>query len=48
MAKPAGLQTKLKDNSNKNFRAREEWQKAKKIGRPKQVFNAETKTWSKV
>lgn len=38
MAKPAGMQAKLKDNSKKNYRTREEWMKAKKIGRPKQVF----------
>jgi len=38
MARPVGLTAKLKNNSNKNFRAREEWMKGKKIGRPKQVF----------
>jgi hypothetical protein len=38
MARPVGLTAKLKNNSNKNFRAREEWMKGKKIGRPQQVF----------
>ena len=36
MAKPAGLQSKLKDNSKKNYRANEEWKAAKKLGRKKQ------------
>jgi hypothetical protein len=48
MAMPAGIQRKTKDNSKKKFREHEEWVKGKRIGRPKQVFNAETKTWEKV
>jgi hypothetical protein len=46
--KPAGLQTKLKNNAKKNFRAREEWQAGKKLGRPAQQFNAELNTWAKI
>lgn len=46
--KPAGLQTKLKNNAKKNFRAREEWQAGKKLGRPAQQFNVQSNTWSKV
>jgi hypothetical protein len=38
MAKPTGLQSKLKDNSKRNYRAREEWQTGKKLGRKKQVW----------
>jgi hypothetical protein len=38
MAKPIGLQSKLKDNSKKLYRNNEEWMKGKKIGRPKQVW----------
>jgi hypothetical protein len=38
MAKPVGIQKKLKDNSAKKFREREEWMQGKKLGRPKQVF----------
>lgn len=38
MAKPAGMQSRLKDNSNKKFRENEEWMKGKKIGRPKQLW----------
>ena len=48
MSKPAGLQSKLKDNSKKNHRSREEWLIAKKLGRPAQQFNAETNTWGKI
>ena len=45
MAKPAGLQSKLKNNDNKHDRIREEWQKrGKRLGRPAQQFNAETNT----
>jgi hypothetical protein len=36
--KPAGLLTKLKDNSNKKWREHNEWQIGKKLGRPKQVW----------
>jgi hypothetical protein len=38
MAKPAGLQSKLKDNSKKNYRSREEWTTGKKVGRKKQEW----------
>jgi hypothetical protein len=38
MAKPVGLQSKLKDNSKKKYREHEEWMVAKKIGRRKQVW----------
>ena len=48
MARPVGLAAKKKDNSKKKYREREEWQKAKKLGRPAQQFNAETNTWGKV
>lgn len=41
MAKPAGLQSKLKDNSRKNYRVREEWMQGKRIGRPKQRWIAD-------
>lgn len=47
MARPDGLLRKTKDNTKKNHRSREEWNAGKRIGRPKQVFNPETKTWSK-
>ena len=40
MARPVGLAAKKKDNSKKKYREREEWQKAKKLGRPKQVWVA--------
>jgi hypothetical protein len=43
-----GLAAKKKDNSKKKYREREEWQKAKKLGRSKQEFVAETRTWKKV
>lgn len=36
MARPAGTQRSLKDNSKKNYRVREEWMQGKRIGRPKQ------------
>jgi hypothetical protein len=36
MAKPAGLLSKLKDNSKKKYREHDEWMTAKKLGRPKQ------------
>ena len=45
---PAGITRKTKDNSKKLHRNREEWMRGKRIGRPKQVFDAETKTWGKV
>jgi hypothetical protein len=48
MTAPAGIIRKNKDCSKKNFRAHEEWQKAKKLGRPAQQFNVETNTWGKV
>ena len=48
MAKPAGVTVKTKDNSKKHPRAHEEWQKGKRIGRPAQQFNAETKQWGKI
>jgi hypothetical protein len=38
MTRPAGVTAKTKDNSKKKFREREEWQKGKKIGRPKQKY----------
>jgi len=38
MAKPVGVTSKLKKNDNKHPRVREERMKAKKLGRPKQVF----------
>lgn len=38
MAKPAGLLSKLKDNSKKLYRNHEEWMAGKKLGRPKQVW----------
>lgn len=46
--KPAGLQSKLKNNSNKHDRIREEWQRGKRLGRPAQQFNAKTNAWAKV
>ena len=48
MAKPTGLQSKLKDNSKRNYRAREEWKQGKKLGRPHQQFNAELNMWGKI
>lgn len=48
MTMPAGIQKKTKDNSKKLYRNHSEWLEGKKLGRPKQVFNPETKTWSKV
>ena len=48
MARPTGLQSKLKDNSKRNYRAREEWKQGKKLGRPHQQFNAELNTWAKI
>jgi len=38
MAKPEGIQRKTKNNDNKHYQAREAWLKAKRQGRPKQVF----------
>jgi hypothetical protein len=38
MARPTGLQSKLKDNSKRNYRAREEQQAGKKLGRKKQLY----------
>lgn len=48
MAKPVGIIAKHKDNSNKKYRENAEWQAGKRLGRKKQVFDATTKTWSKV
>ena len=48
MSKPEGILRKKKDNSKKNYRSAEDFAKGKKLGRPKQVFNAYTNTWSKV
>ncbi len=36
--KPAGVTQKTKDHSKKHPRMAEEWQKGKRIGRPKQVW----------
>lgn len=38
MAKPAGLQSKLKDNSKKKYREQKEWAEGKRVGRKKQVW----------
>lgn len=38
MAKPAGVTAKTKDNSRKKHRENEEFQKGKKLGRPKQLW----------
>jgi hypothetical protein len=46
--KPEGLKSKLKDNSKKNHREHAEWSTGKKLGRPNQQFNTETKQWGKV
>jgi hypothetical protein len=46
--RPAGLQAKLKNNDHKHEHIHDEWQKAKKLGRPAQQFNAITKQWGKV
>ena len=48
MARPAGLTTKLKNNDKKHPRIHDEWQKAKRLGRPAQQFNAELNTWAKI
>ena len=48
MARPVGVTVKTKDNSRKKFREREQWLIAKKLGRPAQQYNAETKQWGKV
>ena len=48
MAKPVGLQTKLKNNDKKHPRIHDEWMEAKRLGRIPQQFNAETNTWGKV
>jgi hypothetical protein len=37
------LKSKLKDNSKKNHREHAEWSTGKKLGRPNQQFNTETK-----
>ena len=47
MARPVGLTLKRKNNDNKKYRENAGWQTGKKLGRPKQQFNAETKTWTK-
>ena len=46
--KPAGVTQKTKDHSKKHPRMAEEWQKGKRIGRPAQQYNAETKQWGKI
>lgn len=38
MARPVGVAIKTKDNSRKKHRENEEFQKGKKLGRPKQVW----------
>ena len=38
MTAPAGIIKKTKDNSNKKYRENSEWQKGKRLGRPKQVW----------
>ena len=48
MAMPVGVVKKTKNNDNKNYRSRAEWMEGKKLGRPQQQFNSETKTWSKI
>lgn len=48
MAKPAGVVTKTKDNSKKHPHEHDEWMRGKKLNRPAQQFNAETKTWGKI
>jgi hypothetical protein len=45
--RPAGLQTKLKNNDNKHPHVHDEWIKGKCMGRPAQQFNAITKQWGK-
>ena len=48
MALPTGVVKKTKDNSKKNYRTAEDWNKGKRLGRPAQQFNEQTKTWSKI
>lgn len=53
MGRPVGLQSKLKDNSNKKYREHDEWMLGKKIGRKKQqwVWDDEAQNlghWEKV
>ena len=48
MSMPAGVSKKTKDNSRKKYREHQEWLLGKKLGRPHQQFNAETKMWSKI
>jgi hypothetical protein len=38
MTAPAGIVKKTKNNGNKKYRENEEWQKAKKLGRRKQLW----------
>lgn len=45
---PTGVVKKTKDNSKKNYRAAEDWRKGKRLGRPQQQFNEETKQWGKI
>ena len=47
MARPIGIQSK-KDNSKKNYREHEEFNKGKKLGRPKQRWVEATNSWEKV
>jgi hypothetical protein len=46
MTKPVGM-SKLKDNSRKHYKEHDDWTAGKKIGRKKQEFDKETKTWHK-
>ena len=46
--KPAGVTQKTKDHSKKHPRMAEDWQKGKRIGRPKQEFDKETNSWRKL
>jgi hypothetical protein len=48
MALPSGVVKKVKDCSKKNYRVAEDWRKGKRLGRPQQQFNEETKQWSKI
>jgi hypothetical protein len=48
MTKPAGTTKVTKDNSRRKYKEAEQWALGKKLGRPKQVFDPSTKTWSKV
>ena len=45
--KPEGISKKTKDNRNKHPHLREQWIKAKREGRTKQVWNVEKSAWEK-